>query len=83
MTEQYIKLIAAIAPAIILAVMMVRRDKARPEPRGWLFGAVGLGIAAGVAVIVLGMTVLPLVATDSFLRHFTMPLYTLHCRRRT
>ncbi len=70
MTEQYIKLIAAIAPAIILAVMMVRRDKARPEPKRWLLGAAGLGIAAGVAVIVLGMTVLPSVATDSFLTAF-------------
>lgn len=70
MTELYIKLIAAIAPAIILAVLMIRRDKVHPEPIGWLVFSVGLGILAGLAVIAIGMVVLKPVEIDSFLTAF-------------
>lgn len=70
MTELYIKLIAAVAPAIVLAVLMIRRDKMRPEPIGWLFGATGLGIVAGFAVILIGLFVFKPIEINSFLTAF-------------
>lgn len=48
MSELYFKILAAVAPAIILAIIMIRKDK-RPEPIGWLFAAVGLGFLCGPA----------------------------------
>lgn len=56
MTELYIKLIAAVAPAIVLTILMIRRDKVRREPIGWLLGSAGLGVVAGLAVILIGLT---------------------------
>lgn len=41
MAELYVKLVAAIAPAVVLTVLILRRDKARPEPAGWLWGGCG------------------------------------------
>lgn len=70
MTEQYIKLIAAVAPAIVLAILMIHRDKMRPEPIGWLFGATGLGIVAGFAVILIGLFVFKPIEINSFLTAF-------------
>lgn len=70
MTELYIKLIAAVAPAIVLAVLMIRRDKARPEPIGWLLGAAGLGVVAGLAVILIGLIVFRPIEIDSFYTAF-------------
>lgn len=70
MTEQYIKLIVAVAPAIVLAILMIRWDKVRPEPIGWLFGATGLGIVAGFAVILIGLFVLKPIEINSFLTAF-------------
>lgn len=70
MTELYIKLLAAIAPAVILMIMIIRRDKEHPEPIGWLLGAAGLGIMAGLAVIVIGMTVFEPIEIDSFMTAF-------------
>jgi len=67
MAELYIKLIAAVAPALILAILMIRRDKVRPEPVGWLLGATGLGVVAGLAVILIGLIVFKPVGVDSFL----------------
>lgn len=69
MTEILLKILAAIAPAIVLAIVMVRRDK-RPEPIGWLFAAVGLGILVALAVILLGYILLPDIPTDTFLGAF-------------
>lgn len=66
MSGLYIKLIAAVAPAVILAILMIRRDKARPEPAGWLLGAAGLGVVSGLAVILIGMIVLEPVEIGSF-----------------
>lgn len=66
----YFKILAAIAPAIILAVLMIRRDKVRHEPIGWLFGATGLGIVAGFAVILIGLFVLKPIEINSFLTAF-------------
>jgi len=70
MTELYIKLIAAVAPAIILAILMIHRDKERPEPIGWLLGSAGLGIVAGLAVFLIGLIVFKPVEIDSFLTAF-------------
>jgi len=55
MTELYIKLIAALAPAIILTIIMLRRDKSQPEPIGWLLAAVGLGVLSGICVLSLSL----------------------------
>lgn len=60
------KLIAALAPAIVLAVLMIRRDKTRPEPTSWLLGAAGLGVVAGIAVIIIGLIVFKTIVIDSF-----------------
>lgn len=70
MPDLYIKLIAAVTPAIVLTILMVRRDKVRPEPVGWLLGAVGLGIVGGFAVILIGLIVFKPVEIDSFLTAF-------------
>lgn len=69
MTEQYIKLIAAVAPAIVLAIIMIRKDK-RSEPIRWLFAAVGLGILCGPAVLLIGYLAVPDIPTDTFIGAF-------------
>ena len=66
MTELYFKILAAIAPAIVLAVIMIRKDT-RPEPLGWLLAAVGLGILVGPAVLLLSHLGWPDFETDTFL----------------
>lgn len=70
MNELYIKLIAAVAPAIVLAVLLIRRDKVRPEPIGWLLGSAGLGVVAGLAVILIGLIIFKPVEIDSFITAF-------------
>lgn len=70
MTELYIKLIAAVAPAIVLVILMIRRDKVRREPIGWLLGAAGLGVVSGLAVILIGLIVFKPVEIGSFLTAF-------------
>lgn len=65
MTETYLKILAAVAPTIVLAIIMIRKDK-RPEPIGWLLAAAGLGILVGVSVISLGYLILPDISTDTF-----------------
>lgn len=69
MTETYFKILAAVAPAIILAIIMIRKDK-RPEPIGWLFAAVGLGILCGPAVLLIGYLALSDIPTDTFIGAF-------------
>lgn len=66
MSGLYIKLAAAVAPAIVIALMMIRKDKGRPEPIGWLLAAVGLGIVSALAVIVIGMFIPGVGEIDSF-----------------
>ncbi len=53
MTETYLKILAAVAPAIVLAIIMIRKDKRR-EPIGWLLATVGLGVLVAPAVLLLG-----------------------------
>ena len=43
MPEVYYKFLAAIAPAVVLAMIMIQKDR-RPEPNRWLWAAVGLGV---------------------------------------
>lgn len=69
MIELYFKILAAVAPAIVLAIIMIRKDR-RPEPIGWLLGAVGLGVLVGPAVLLLAYLVLPDISTDTFLGAF-------------
>lgn len=69
MTETYFKILAAVAPAIILTIIMIRKDR-RPEPIGWLLGAVGLGVLVGPAVLLLGCLGLPDIPTDTFIGAF-------------
>lgn len=69
MPELYFKILAAVAPAIVLAIIMIRKDKRR-EPIGWLLAAVGLGILVGPAVLLLGYWGLPDIASDSFVGAF-------------
>lgn len=70
MTDLYLRILAAVAPAIILAIIMVRKDKMRPEPIGWLLVAVGLGVLVGPAVLILGFLVIPDIPTDTFIGAF-------------
>lgn len=69
MTELYFKIMAAVAPAIILAIIMIRKDK-RPEPIGWLLAAVGLGVLVGPAVLLLGYLGLSDIQSDTFVGAF-------------
>lgn len=69
MTELYFKILAAIAPAIILAIIMIRKDKRR-EPIGWLLAAVGLGVLAVPAVLLIGYLGLQDIPTDTFIGAF-------------
>lgn len=69
MTETYLKLITAIAPAIVLALIMIRKDKRR-EPLKWLIAAVGLGVLVAPAVIALGLFGLPDIQTNTFIGAF-------------
>lgn len=69
MTELYFKIFAAVAPAIVLAIIMIRKDR-RPEPIGWLLAAVGLGVLVGPAVLLLGYVLLPDIPTDTFIGAF-------------
>lgn len=65
MNELYFKILAAVAPAIILAIIMIRKDK-RPEPVGWLLAAVGLGVLVAPAVLIVGYLAIPDFPTDTF-----------------
>lgn len=69
MSEIYLKIFAAIAPAVVLTIIMIRKDK-RPEPIGWLLAAVGLGVLVGPAVLFLGYVLLPNIPTDTFIGAF-------------
>lgn len=50
---------AAVAPAIVLSLIIIRRDKYEPEPVGWLLGSAGLGVLAAIAVIITMLIVWP------------------------
>lgn len=53
-----LKIIAALAPAIVLVYMILRKDSERPEPKRWLLAACCLGALSTVVVLLIG-TFLP------------------------
>ena len=65
MSELYLKIFAAVAPAIVRAIIMIRKDR-RPEPLGWLLAAVGLGVLVGPCVLLLGFLGMPFFEESSF-----------------
>lgn len=69
MNEIFFKILASVAPAVVLAIIMIRKDK-RPEPIGWLLAAVGLGVLVGLAVLILGYLGLPNIPIDTFMGAF-------------
>lgn len=69
MSELYLKILAAVAPAFVLTIIMIRKDK-RPEPIGWLFAAVGLGILCGPTILLIGYLALSDILPDTFIGAF-------------
>ena len=63
--EIWLKILAALSPALVLAIVLVRKDL-RPEPLRWLLAAAGFGVLTGFGVLLLGFTVLPNVSTDTY-----------------
>lgn len=59
MTEILLALLAALAPAVVFAIILIRKDKAHPEPSKWLWAAVGLGILAIPADLLLITLLVP------------------------
>ncbi len=79
MNELYLKIIAAVAPAVVLAVTLIRKDR-RPEPLKWLLAAIGLGVLAGPAVILIGnLTFPPILSWALFSLRLSMPPYPKKC----
>lgn len=66
MIELYITLVAAVAPAIVLVVLLIDKDKMRPEPTGWLIGATALGVVSAIAVLIFGYVVAHPIEIESF-----------------
>lgn len=69
MTVISLKLLAALAPAIVLSMIMIRKDP-RPEPTSWLWRAVGLGVLVAPAVLLLGLLILPDIPADTYIGAF-------------
>lgn len=65
MSEEFIKILAAVAPAIVLSFILLRKDR-QPEPIRWLLAAVGLGVLVVLAVLMLGYLALPDISADTF-----------------
>lgn len=63
----YLKVLAALAPAIIILIVILRRDKKNPEPLKWIFAAVGFGVLAGLSIIFVWSLFLPVITVDSYL----------------
>lgn len=63
-------LLAAIAPAIILASIILHRDRQHPEPVKWLLAAVGLGALCGPVVLIIVGTIIPVFPTDTLIGAF-------------
>lgn len=66
----WLKIAAALAPAIVIAIMVVRKDKNRPEPTKWLMGAVGMGVLVAFGVILLSYTIIPDIPQDTYVGAF-------------
>lgn len=66
MEETLLQILVAVAPAVVLAFIMIRRDRRRPEPLKWLLAAVGLGVLVGPGVLLLNYLGLPDIEADTF-----------------
>lgn len=66
MSEIYFKILAAVAPAIVLSVIIIRKDK-QPEPTKWLLSATGADILVAAAVLLLGILVLPDIQSNTLI----------------
>lgn len=75
MNEIYLKLLAAIAPAIVLVMIMIRKDN-RPEPNKWLWAAVGLGVLICPVLFLLAFLGWPVIETDSLWTAFLTSFVT-------
>lgn len=76
MSETYLKILAAAAPAIVLAMIMIRKDKNHPEPIGWLWAAVGLGILICPVLLLLAFLGWPVIEADSLWTAFLTSFVT-------
>lgn len=76
MNVLFIRFIAAIAPAIILAIIMIRKDNESPEPKKWLWAAVGLGVLVVPVVFLLCLLGLPVINVDSIWTAFLSSFIT-------
>lgn len=72
----YLKLLAAIAPAIVLAMIMIRKDKNRQEPISWLWAAVGLGVLICPILYLLAFLGWPVIEADSLWTAFLTSFIT-------
>lgn len=75
MSEIYFKIIAAIAPAIVLAMIMIRKDN-RPEPNRWLWAAVGLGLLICPVLYLLAFLGWPIIEAESLWTAFLTSFVT-------
>lgn len=76
MTETYLKILAAVAPAIVLAMIMIRKDKNRPEPIRWLWAAVGLGVLICPVLYLMAFLGWPVIEADSLWTAFLTSFIT-------
>lgn len=66
MAEIILALLAALAPAVILAIIMIRKDNIQPEPKKWLWTAVGLGVLTIPFVLIIVYLFIPDFDDDTF-----------------
>lgn len=76
MISIFVKLLVAVAPAIVLAILMISRDTRRSEPIKWLWAAVGLGVMVGPAVLLLALLGLPDFSSDTYIGAFLSAFIT-------
>lgn len=70
-----VEILVAIAPAIVLAMIMIRKDR-RPEPIGWLWAAVGLGVLICPVLLLLAFLGWPIIEVDSLWTAFLTSFIT-------
>lgn len=75
MNEIYFKILSAVAPAIILATIMIRKDR-RPEPIGWLWVAVGIGVLICPVLYLIAFFGWPVIEADSLWTAFLTSFIT-------
>lgn len=66
MISTILMICAAIAPAIVLAGIIIRRDEGEPVPRKWLIGSAASGVVAALMAMAAVMLTLPDFEVESF-----------------